>query len=109
MCLSPNASLVGVKVGSANDSKVTVGFILDGVPGLEDVTRISIKRDPVLTKFEDGVKEVTRENLILEGEHLGSVTKRDVRVTVQGVQCNITSMAEVRLTLRERWVGTWPD
>ena len=24
------------------------------------------------------------------------MTKRDVRVTVQGVQCNITSMAEVR-------------
>lgn len=54
-----------MKPDSRNGSEVLVGFIMDGVQSLNNVTTLAIRRDPSITPFPDGVKEA-RENLILE-------------------------------------------
>ncbi|XP_053632956.2 plexin-B isoform X3 [Cherax quadricarinatus] len=85
---------------------VDVGFVMDGVSSVlhlrkhfPDVrSRLTYMTNPRYYPFPHGVKLYKGDTLVIEGEHINDAAdESDVRVTIGGSLCNVTSLAATQL------------
>lgn len=83
-----------------------LGFIMDGVrevrhlrkhfPGVR--SRLTYVDDPLFYNFHQGVKLYKGDTLVIEGEKINyAADESDIRVTIGGMPCNVTSLAAGQL------------
>ncbi|KAG7168747.1 Plexin-B-like 3 [Homarus americanus] len=85
---------------------VDVGFVMDDVASVLHLrkhfpdmrSRLTYMTDPRYYPFPHGVKLYKGDTLVVEGEHINDAAdESDVRVTIGGSVCNVTSLAATQL------------
>ncbi|XP_066912178.1 plexin-A4-like isoform X2 [Clytia hemisphaerica] len=89
ICLTPNVTEVAIS-NKRSSFDISTDIQLDGYS--QDFDEIQVLPDPLFHKFEDGVRIVKTDDLILTGEYLETIASEDVKVNIAGIPCKVTDL-----------------